>query len=76
MVRPPEWPKKPKVAKFGLDHLNRQKMRRVRKMNNGRINKTGDATRDVPQILGEGICAHKTNRGEKSEDGRILSGKS
>lgn len=45
-------------------------------MNSGRINKTGGVTRGVPQILGEGTCAHKTNRGEKSEDGSLTMARS
>jgi hypothetical protein len=41
-------------------------------MNNGTINQTTNTTGDISQILGERICAHKTNRGEKSKNGRIL----
>ena len=41
-------------------------------MSDGLINKNGAATKSAPQILGGGICAHKTNRGEKSKDGGIL----
>ena len=33
-------------------------------MNNGRINQIRGATRDIPQVFGEGICAHKTNGGK------------
>ena len=29
-------------------------------MNNGNINQIGHSTRDIPQVLGKQICAHKT----------------
>jgi len=47
--------------------------RQVRKMNNGYINQIRGTTRGIPQVTGDGISAHKTNRGKKSEDGRILA---
>jgi hypothetical protein len=41
-------------------------------MNNARIDKTGGITGIIPQVLGEGIRALKTNGGKESEDSRIL----